>query len=50
VIRRAACFKLAWTELGVHILWEAVSYGGWVDDVPRSSMHLFTDEVLPNLS
>lgn len=30
----------AWAELGVHILWEAVTYGGWVDGVPRSSMHL----------
>lgn len=30
----------AWAELGRHILWEAVTYGGWVDGVPLSSMHL----------
>ncbi|MGA5463760.1 LLM class flavin-dependent oxidoreductase [Mycobacterium sp. NPDC050041] len=30
----------AWAELGEHILWEAVTYGGWVDGAPLSSMHL----------
>lgn len=30
----------AWAELGKHILWEAVTYGGWVDGAPLSSMHL----------
>jgi alkanesulfonate monooxygenase SsuD/methylene tetrahydromethanopterin reductase-like flavin-dependent oxidoreductase (luciferase family) len=30
----------AWAELGEHILWEAVTYGDWVDGVPLSSMHL----------
>jgi alkanesulfonate monooxygenase SsuD/methylene tetrahydromethanopterin reductase-like flavin-dependent oxidoreductase (luciferase family) len=30
----------AWAELGSHILWEAVTYGGWADGVPLSSMHL----------
>jgi alkanesulfonate monooxygenase SsuD/methylene tetrahydromethanopterin reductase-like flavin-dependent oxidoreductase (luciferase family) len=29
----------AWAELGVHILWEAVTYGGWSKD-QRSLMHL----------
>lgn len=28
-----------WTELGEHILWEAVTYGGWASD-QRSLMHL----------
>ncbi|MCX2929525.1 LLM class flavin-dependent oxidoreductase [Mycobacterium sp. CVI_P3] len=30
----------AWAELGEHILWEAVTYGGWSDDPSRSVMHL----------
>jgi hypothetical protein len=30
----------AWAEFGEHILWEAVTYGGWVDGAPLSSMHL----------
>jgi alkanesulfonate monooxygenase SsuD/methylene tetrahydromethanopterin reductase-like flavin-dependent oxidoreductase (luciferase family) len=29
----------AWAELGEHILWEAVTYGGWSQD-QRSLMHL----------
>ncbi|MCH2222742.1 MAG: hypothetical protein MK097_20815, partial [Dechloromonas sp.] len=29
----------AWAELGDHILWEAVTYGGWSTD-QRSLMHL----------
>jgi hypothetical protein len=29
----------AWAELGGHILWEAVTYGGWSND-QRSLMHL----------
>jgi alkanesulfonate monooxygenase SsuD/methylene tetrahydromethanopterin reductase-like flavin-dependent oxidoreductase (luciferase family) len=29
----------AWSELGDHILWEAVTYGGWSSD-ERSLMHL----------
>ncbi len=29
----------AWAELGDHILWEAVTYGGWATD-QRSLMHL----------
>jgi hypothetical protein len=29
----------AWAELGDHILWEAVTYGGWSAD-ERSLMHL----------
>ena len=29
----------AWAELGEHILWEAVTYGGWSTD-QRSLMHL----------
>jgi alkanesulfonate monooxygenase SsuD/methylene tetrahydromethanopterin reductase-like flavin-dependent oxidoreductase (luciferase family) len=29
----------AWAELGGHILWEAVTYGGWSED-QRSLMHL----------
>lgn len=29
----------AWAELGAHILWEAVTYGGWSTD-QRSLMHL----------
>lgn len=29
----------AWAELGEHILWEAVTYGGWSSD-ERSLMHL----------
>jgi alkanesulfonate monooxygenase SsuD/methylene tetrahydromethanopterin reductase-like flavin-dependent oxidoreductase (luciferase family) len=29
----------AWAELGRHIVWEAVTYGGWSDD-QRSLMHL----------
>ena len=29
----------AWSELGSHILWEAVTYGGWSTD-QRSLMHL----------
>jgi alkanesulfonate monooxygenase SsuD/methylene tetrahydromethanopterin reductase-like flavin-dependent oxidoreductase (luciferase family) len=29
----------AWAELGEHILWEAVTYGGWSSD-QRSLMHL----------
>jgi alkanesulfonate monooxygenase SsuD/methylene tetrahydromethanopterin reductase-like flavin-dependent oxidoreductase (luciferase family) len=29
----------AWAELGRHILWEAVTYGGWSND-QRSLMHL----------
>ena len=29
----------AWAELGEHILWEAVTYGGWSVD-QRSLMHL----------
>ena len=30
----------AWAELDKHILWEAVTYGSWIDGVPLSSMHL----------
>jgi alkanesulfonate monooxygenase SsuD/methylene tetrahydromethanopterin reductase-like flavin-dependent oxidoreductase (luciferase family) len=30
----------AWAELGEHILWEAVTYGGWSGGIAHSSMHL----------
>ena len=30
----------AWAELGRHILWEAVTYGGWSRGIAHSSMHL----------
>ena len=30
----------AWADFGKHILWEAVTYGGWADGAPLSSMHL----------
>jgi alkanesulfonate monooxygenase SsuD/methylene tetrahydromethanopterin reductase-like flavin-dependent oxidoreductase (luciferase family) len=30
----------AWAELGEHILWEAVTYGGWSQGTAHSLMHL----------
>ncbi|MGO9224566.1 LLM class flavin-dependent oxidoreductase [Mycobacterium sp.] len=30
----------AWSDLGKHILWEAVTYGGWSQGVSHSLMHL----------
>jgi len=30
----------AWSDLGKHILWEAVTYGGWSQGVSQSLMHL----------